>query len=121
MSDVIITTGDDVDFLHQITKDGVNLVIGLSATIKSRIVSKDRVTVYSSEITALSGDTGADWPNGLVALAFSSAITNAMNSSGIIYNRGIGRVSALVETQITDGGKKITCFDSITIVKGSVS
>lgn len=119
MSDVIITTGDDVDFLHQITKDAVDLVIGLSSTVKSRIVSRDGQIVYSSEITAANDDPGADWPNGLVALIFPSAVTEAINNSSISFDRG--KAVALVETQIDDNGKKTTCRDSILIVKGNVS
>ena len=119
MSDVIITTGDDVDFLQQVTKDGVDLVIDISAVVKSRIVSQDRQTVYTDEITAVSTDEGADWATGLISLPYPSAITEAINNTNIPFNKGTSQ--AIVETQIDDNGKKSTAFDSITIAKGNVS
>ena len=119
MSDVTITTGDDVDFLLQVTKDDVNLVIDVAATVTSRIVSRDGQIVYSDQITALSTDDGADWPNGLIALEYSSAVTTSIESSDISFERG--KAVALVETRIVDNGKKSTVFDSITINKGNVT
>lgn len=120
MSEAIITTGDDIDFLHQINKDGAPLSISGAAVVTSKIISVDRSIALSDEITASVSDQGADWPNGLVSLPYPSVITEATYANNVgKFIRG--RALALVETQINDGGKKTTAFDTITIVKGNVA
>lgn len=106
----VIVTGDDVALSVTLKKDGVVFNIDTGATVKAALISKDRNTILIPEVTCLSNATGADWPNSLVIVPFTSTETAAIT----VFE------SALLEIQVDDGGK-LTWFVSLEIIKGNIA
>lgn len=111
-----ITTGDDSVILHTLKKNGVVFNIPNTAVIKCRIVTTDH-EVITEAVDQVDTTTGADWANSLIAIVFPAALTNSINDSSPSWRNG--SISAKVETQVDDGGK-LTWFESVTIVKGTI-
>ena len=104
-----LTTGDDTSYLITLTKDGVTFDIPLASTVSAAIVSMDKSQQYIPD-TAQTSAAPADWPNSLVTIAFSSALTGAITYRG----------RALLEIQVDDNGK-ITWFGKVLIQLGTVA
>lgn len=106
----VIVTGDDVALPVTLSKDGAVFNIPGAATVKALLISKDRVNILIPEVTCLNNATGADWPNSLVIVPFTSAETEAVTDFD----------SALLEIQVDDGGK-LTWFASLEVIKGTIA
>lgn len=107
-----IVTGDDVDIPVTLTKGSAKatFTIDPGATVKAALVSLDRQTVLIPAVTCLVSAPGADWANSLVIVPFTSAETLAVTDYAPAY----------LEIQVDDGGK-LTWFDRIDIIKGSIA
>ena len=107
-----IVTGDDVDIPVTLTKGKAKAVFSIDAgaTVKAALVSLSRETILIPAVVCDFNATGADWANSLVIVPFSSAETAALIDYGKAY----------LEVQVDDGGK-LTWFDDIDIIKGSIA
>lgn len=107
-----IVTGDDVDIPVTLTKGKAKAVFAINAgaTVKASLVSKDRATILIPAVVCNVNATGADWANSLVIVPFTSAETGALAVLGPV----------LLEIQVDDGGK-LTWFDELEIIKGTIS
>lgn len=108
----VIVTGDDVALPVTLKKDAATFSIDAGATVQASLVSIDRSTTIVSAVTCSNVATGADWPNSLVVVEFSSAQTTAILDADLGF--------ALLEIQVDDGGK-LTWFVSIEIEKGTIA
>jgi len=107
-----IVTGDDTDIPVTLTKGSAKdtFTIDPGAAVKAAIVSLDRNTVIIAAVVCPFDATGADWANSLIIVPFTSEETAAATATGEHY----------LEIQVDDGGK-LTWFDKINIIKGSVT
>lgn len=105
-----LVIGDDASIGIILKRNKATFNIDSGATVKGQVTSMDHKYVYTSELTALSTDTGADWPNSLVVFPISSTVTSLITYTGM----------ALVEIQVDDGGKT-TFFAELEIIKGAIA
>jgi hypothetical protein len=106
----ILVTGDDLVIPQTLRKNGNTFSISDTAVVKSAIVSKDHCKIYADAVTMNKDATGADWANSLIILEFPSATTVNVDYQG----------PAIVETQVDDGGLKLTWFSPVHLVKGNI-
>lgn len=99
MSNTIKFTGDDWDFSVTLSQNGQPLDVSGATSIKIQVVDRNSRTpsILISSITASSGDSGADWANGIVVFSFSAASTE-----NITFD------SAWLEIQKDENSKKTT-------------
>lgn len=87
-----------------------------ATAIKAVITNKKGNQAYCDEVTLDSGETGADWTNGVVVFNFTPTITAQ------IANYVSAPERALVELQVeTSGGDKLSWTDEIYIKPGNIS
>ena len=112
MSDDIATivTGDDATLPVVLTKDGATFVINPAAVIRATVTDKTKRNTLLAPVTVTEAAAGSDWANSLIVVVFSSADTAAVTYSG----------RAVLEIQVDDNGK-LTWFDEIEIVKGTIA
>lgn len=107
-----LVTGDDALVTQTLKIAGVAFdVSGL--TIKSRVISKDRRSALTSEITNSSGGTGADWVNGIVAIVIPGSETEDIDP--------VSHPEVWIETQVNDGTYDKTWFTLVEVVKGNIA
>lgn len=104
-----VVTGDDVEFLVSLRKDGESFAITPSATIKAALVNQQRTAILAGPQTCNSTDSGADWLHSLVKVTLSSSLTGAVTTYA----------PAFLEVEVSDPGK-LTWFVPVTIVKGNI-
>lgn len=104
-----LVIGDDASIGVVLKRNKATFPIDAGATVKGQITSMDHKYTYTTELTALSTDTGADWPNSLVVFPIASAVTSLITYTGM----------ALVEIQVDDNGKS-TFFADIEIIRGII-
>ena len=109
MSNVILTTGDDVSLAVTLKKNNSTFNIPVTATVEASLITPDRGTILISPIVQLDTTPGADWANSLVIVLFTSAQTD-INFDG----------DAILEIQVNDNGK-LTWFASLTVIKGTIA
>jgi len=112
VSSTLITTGDDVAIPVTLKKNGVTFAIDAAATVKAALVSTDRSSKLSADVTCSNAAAGADWANSLVVVEFSSAV------SGAVTVPDSGR--CLLEIQVDDSGK-LTWTAPLQIVAGLIA
>lgn len=112
MSDDIaqIVTGDDATLPVVLTKDGQTFTIDPAAQIFAAVTdrTKKKTILASTPVSELA--PGSDWANSLIVVVFSSVNTAAVTYTG----------RAVLEIQVDDNGK-LTWFDEIEIVRGTIS
>jgi hypothetical protein len=91
-------------------KNGATFGITVAATIKARLVSVDRKTLYSEEVVQSITEVGNDLANSLVVVRFMPTDT-----ASIVYQG-----KARLEIQVDDGGKT-TWFADVDIVRGNIA
>ena len=106
-----LVTGDDTIIPVQITRDSVNEVISVSATVQASIITKNKKIILIAPVPVLESETGSVWASGFLVVKFTSAQTGAIP----ISNMG----AAYLEIQVDDGGIT-TWFTSIKIVQGTI-
>ena len=110
-----LVTGDDILLAIELTRKAygaavaTTFVITPTAIITARLVSTERETVYTPEITQVTAHASADLANSLIIIIFTSAQTIAIRHQGAAY----------LEVQIDDGGKK-TWFAPVKLIRGQV-
>ena len=104
-----ITTGDDVDYPAQLTKNGATFTIDPGATVKGCI--KYEGEAISAEVTCDNAHPDADWVNSLVIVPFTAVQTEAITKTGL---------TAYIEIQVDDGGK-LTWDRTVRIEKGVIA
>jgi hypothetical protein len=77
MAEVKAVCGDDVDLLVTLKKDGVAQPQNVNNTIQSVLVRSSKA---SDIVSSLSGDAGADWPAGIIAITFPGATTEKLEA-----------------------------------------
>ena len=116
MTTPIIVTGDDITFPTVLRKKAAGatvyttFVIDAGATIVARLVSTDKESVYTPEITQITVQAGADLNNSLIIIKFTSAQTIGITFQG----------NALLEIQVDDAGK-LTWFTPVKINRGQIA
>ncbi len=108
-----VFTGDDWSIIMTLKKDGVAFDVSASTEILASIVSDDQndPSTIVSAVPCLIGATGADWPNGVVAIEIPNATTTPLEAR-----------EAWVELQITLDSKKQTWpRQKIIIKKGTIA
>lgn len=112
MSDDIATivTGDDATLPVVLQKDGATFTINPGATIQASVTDKTKKKILLNPTPVVEVTAGSDWANSLIVVVFSSVNTAALTYSG----------RAVLEIQVDDNGK-LTWFDEIEIVKGTIS
>jgi len=116
MTTPTLVTGDDISFPTVLRKKVTGatvyttFVIDPSAIIIARLVSTDRESTYTAEITQVTAESGSDLPNSLIIIAFTSAET-----IDILHQGG-----ALLEIQVDEGGKR-TWFTPIRIKRSQIA
>ena len=116
--EVRITTGDNVNIQHVLTKRGKKFYIPTSATIVSRIIAIDRLSAYTIEIPQLSTQLYADWGSSTINVQISQALTESIKDNDIPWVRG--KCSAILETQVFNGTKE-SFFSQITLEIGTIT
>ena len=112
MSDDIATivTGDDATLPVVLTKDGATFTIDPGAQIFAAVTDKTKKKTLLAATPVSEAAAGSDWANSLVVVVFSSVNTAAVTYTG----------RAVLEIQVDDNGK-LTWFDEIEIIKGTIS
>ena len=111
-----VTTGDDTTIFHTLKKNGVTFNIPSTAVVTARLITLGH-DIITAEVVQVDTDPGADWPNSLIAVNLPANITTVIADGSYVWNGG--EISAKLETQVDDG-KKLTWFESITIIKGTI-
>jgi len=78
--------------------------------VEASIITKDKQTIIIAATNVPEANTGSDWPNSLVVVEFTSAVTDLITRTG----------PAQLEIQVNCSGK-LTWFVSIDIEKGTIS
>lgn len=95
-----LITGSDALFNVTVLTNGSPVVISGAAT--ARVFSMDGRTEYITAQVLSNVETGADWPHGIVAIAFSSVLTSSLPSGEVMLvlqgSFGIKRFKLYVET-----------------------
>lgn len=112
-----ITTGDDSKISHTLLKDGTTFTIPETATITCRVITMDHDVLTSTAVQD-SEATGADWGNSLVLVELPASITNEIAEKTQSWRNG--EISAKLETQVEDAGNKLTWFQPIKVIKGTI-
>jgi hypothetical protein len=105
-----IVTGDDPILPVVLTKDGATFTINPGAVIQASVTDKTKRKVLLAPTPVVEETPGSDWANSLVVVVFSSVDTSALTYTG----------TAVLEIQVDDNGK-LTWFDEIEIVRGTIS
>ena len=106
MTKILATNYDFLETFTITDQDG-NVVNVSGATIEAGLTSPNGADVYISGTAQSDGTTGADWPNGVVAVNFPMASTDLE-----LY--GTGRL----EISVTNGGLKTFYQFPLRIVRG---
>jgi len=99
-----LVTGDDIQMLVTLLKDGATFNINAGATVHARLIDVGKENPYMDAIVQSNTAPGADWPNSLVTVEFASADTADIAYQG----------PALLEVQVDDNGKS-TWFETVQI------
>jgi hypothetical protein len=110
MATPVIVTGDDAVVMATLKKDGATFLVPGTATVKARVISTSHEETYTEEVTQSPSETGADWPNSLIAVRFAPANTAAVTHQG----------KAKIELQVDDGIKTTWFFDCV-IKRGNIA
>ena len=111
-----ITTGDDARIYHTLKKNELTFDIPNTATVTCRLVTNNHEPL-TSVVTVQQSTPGSDWSNSLLAIVLPAVNTEEV--VGRLTSWKNGTVSAKLETQVNDGGK-LTWFEPVTIVKGTI-
>lgn len=111
-----ITTGDDATILHTLKKNGVVFNIPDTALVTCRLITMDH-EVMTTVVTQQHTTNGADWANSLIAVIIPADVTATITDEPRPWKSG--SIKAKLETQVDDSGK-LTWFESVTIVKGTI-
>jgi len=104
-----LTTGDDITFPVQLTKDTTSFTISNLAIVRASIISKDKRLILIPPIPVLETNIGSNWASSLIMVSFTSAQTILIKNYG----------SNLLEIQVNDNGKH-TWFTNINILQGTI-
>lgn len=107
-----ITQGDTPTFIVTLSLNGTVFAIPGGSVVRVGIVhTRGTKTLDAGPVTVTAADPGADWPNGVVAVAFSSAQTAALTP----------RHGYELEIEVNDAGDiKTWHADSISVIEGLV-
>ena len=111
-----ITTGDDVVILHTLKKNGNTFNINSNAVVTCRLITPSHIAM-TDEVVQSSTSPEADWSNSLISVNIPSSVTTDLLNDNYVWSNGT--LAAKLETQVDDGGK-LTWFENITIVKGTI-
>jgi hypothetical protein len=107
-----IVIGDDVPLGVTLKLNKATFTIDPGADVKARLTSMDHKYTYTDEIACSSGEVGADWPNSLVVVPLTEAVTILITYTGM----------AICEVKMNDSGGagKQTFFAEVEIIKGTI-
>jgi len=112
-----IISGDDVAIPIPLTKNDAVFAVDALATIKCSLISEDKSIVYIASTTQDSAAVGADWPNGILILEFTSAQTAAAQ---VIADTNYTKMVVEILT-IDLSGKRQTFKEIIDFEKGTIA
>ena len=115
--EVLVTTGDNLNILHKLTQRGRQFSIPSTAVVVSRIISSDRLTVYTTEIAQLSTQAQANWDKSIINIQLSGAITETIKTGNPTWIGG--RATAILETQIHNVSKQ-SYFTEVILQLGTI-
>lgn len=108
---VTITRNDDIRLSTTLKENGSAKNVSAATNITAAIVSTDGNTQYAQSAALSSGETGADWANGIVVVVIPAASTGTLPK---------GQVT--LEIQVTLSSEKTTWYDdSILSRHGSIA
>ena len=110
MSLAEVVTGDDVSLVITLLSDGTTFNMSGNA-VKAMLVSKDRLTAFTSEVTQNEAAAGANYLVSRVAIQMTAVQTENINYQGFGF----------IEVQVTFPGAKKTWFHPVQIVKGNIT
>jgi hypothetical protein len=110
MNTLNIITGDDINQLVQLTRNGVDFAILNSDQVQCAIVSFDRKTILVTAVVQDDTATGANWGESIIACEFTNALTNQITKTG----------QAWLEIQVTQASKITTWFVMVNIIQGNI-
>ncbi len=99
----VIYSGNDVAISVQLTTNGSNAAVSLSATVTAGIIDDSR-TLIAGPWTCTSGATGADWTTGLVVVPVDGTDTTDAFTGG----RTIPFNGCRMEVKVVSGATSIT-------------
>ena len=98
-----LTAGDDVIRAMSCTRENESIAIDSGATVRACLVSDD--VAYGTQACLIT-DSGADWPAGVVGIAWPAATT-------IGFPLGL----AVIEVEITDGHEETWYSENVLVVE----
>jgi len=104
-----LVTGDDIQMLVTLLKDGTTFNINAAATVEARLINIDRTQAYMDPVAQSNAASGADWSNSLVTVEFAETDTSDITYQG----------AALLEVQVDDNGKS-TWFETVNILLDTI-
>ena len=110
-----ITTGEDAVISHELLKNGLPFVISGVAVITCRIITPNHESMTEA-ILQPESNAGSNWAESVVGVILPSDAAASISAS---WNKG--RTPAKLETQVHDNGVKQTWFQSIDVIKGTIS
>ncbi len=106
-----IVTGSDTSILATWQVNGAVVPIASDSLVEARLVSDDHTTVHTPVLTMSNAATGADWPNGVIAVEIPGTTTVDIDDQGY----------ACVQLKVTpDGGQSKPGFFVVEIIKGNI-
>ena len=85
--------------------------IASDSIVEARLVSSDKNTVHTSVLIMSNAATGADWPNGVIAVEIPGTDTEDITDQGY----------ACVQLKVTPaGGQSKPGFFVVEIIKGNI-
>lgn len=123
MPNPVVNIGDDFGNSVTITRGGSAQPIDASAVVKIAIVDNAKAYRMSAEVTLASGDTGNDWPSGVVQINIPQADQNSeLTETDVIKNIVAGQ--AMIEVSIDDptqvGGRADNTWHFPVVIAGAV-
>lgn len=103
-----IVTTDNVHLNLSLKNNDNPLNIDLSATVQASVISLDHKTEIISAVSCTNDADGADWPNGKVAVVFSSSNTD-------VETYGPARLML----KITESGETTSYFGTVVLIRGA--
>lgn len=110
MTTARVVTGDDVQVIVDLKKDGAAFVIPAGAAVKACISHRHGREALSDTVTVLSTAPGSDWSQSRIVVHFEPADTQSIQAVG----------AARLEIQVDDG-IKTTWFVPCDIVLGTIA
>ena len=80
MARIQIRTGDDIDLVVTLYKDGATFAIDSGATVRAALADGGNMTLLTAVVTCSNAGPGADWDNSKVSVELTSAITGGLTA-----------------------------------------